>query len=119
MDHVDEKLPELEPRVSYSFEIKLVSNPLPVKCFCFKISFCVYMRYHNTFFADLGTHHLIFDGGGGGGHKYGKNIEQDDLVQRKTACNTKKNRARKIIATPHQKSNGASLKALLLIYPEQ
>ena len=49
---VDEKLPELETRVSHSFDIKLVSrtktfeifgvpsSPLPVKFFCFKISFC-------------------------------------------------------------------------------
>ena len=51
---VNKKLPELESRVSHSFDIKLVSrkkafksfgvpsNPLPVKCFCFKISFCIW-----------------------------------------------------------------------------
>ena len=48
---VDKKLPELEPRVSHSFDIKIVSrkkllkvssSPLPVKFFCFKISFCVW-----------------------------------------------------------------------------
>ena len=50
---VGEKLPELESRVSHSFDIILISrkkafksfggpsSPLPVKFFCFKISFCI------------------------------------------------------------------------------
>ena len=51
---VDEKLLQLEPRVSHSFDIKknnlekkakksfgVPSSPLPVKFFCFKISFCI------------------------------------------------------------------------------
>ena len=50
---VHEKLPELEPRVSHSFDINISlekillkvmdvpRNPLPVKFFCFKISFCM------------------------------------------------------------------------------
>ena len=58
-ESVDEKQPELEPRVSYSFDIKLVSrkqafksfgvpsSPIPVKFFC------LCMRYHNFFLAIL------------------------------------------------------------------
>ena len=59
---IDEELTELEPRVSRSFDIKIVSrkkafesfpsNPLLVKLFCFKISFCI-GDITIFFFADL------------------------------------------------------------------
>ena len=59
---VDEKLPELEPRVSHSFDIKIVSSktllkvlapPHPPKLtsgqiFLFQ-NLVLYMRYHNIF----------------------------------------------------------------------
>ena len=60
---VDEKLPELELRVSHSFGIKIVSRKKLLKVLAslkptsggiFLFQYLVlYMRYHNIFFADL------------------------------------------------------------------